>query len=456
MTTASKGYAALLTLALASVLASGAAQAAPMNLLQAYQAALQNDPTYRSAIYENQAGQEARIMGRSNLLPKLSGRYATSKNQADITQSGKNMLGQPVTQTTQRDYTSLNAGVTLRQPLVNFEALALYNQGIAKTHYSDAQFVGRSQELMLRLVGAYADAQYSEDQLMLAMAQRDAYREQMHVNERLFKQGEGTKTDMLETEAHANLAEAQVLEAQDNVTVARNTLAGIVGMEVTELAPLNQDFRLLPLQPATFQEWRDLAMTKNAEIVALGYGVEIAREEINRQRAGHAPSMDLVAGYSKQKSSATNTINQDDNVRSIGVEVNIPLFSGGYTSSATRQAVANAEKARSDLDAKINQVSVELRKQFSLMQSAGPRIDALVKSADSASLLIKATQQSIKGGVRINLDLLNAQQQLYTSRRDLALARYNYLLAYLRMRSAAGTLNQQDLGNIAGYFMAAQ
>jgi protease secretion system outer membrane protein len=212
----------------------------------------------------------------------------------------------------------------------------------------------------------------------------------------------------------------------------------------------------LPLQPATFQEWRDLAMTKNAEIVALGYGVEIAREEINRQRAGHAPSMDLVAGYSKQKSSATNTINQDDNVRSIGVEVNIPLFSGGYTSSATRQAVANAEKARSDLDAKINQVSVELRKQFSLMQSAGPRIDALVKSADSASLLIKATQQSIKGGVRINLDLLNAQQQLYTSRRDLALARYNYLLAYLRMRSAAGTLNQQDLGNIAGYFMAAQ
>ena len=142
MMTASKGYAALL--ALASVLASGAAQAAPMNLLQAYQAALQNDPTYRSAIYENQAGQEARIMGRANLLPKLSGRYATSKNQADITQSGRNVLGQPVTQTTHRDYTSLNAGVTLRQPLINFEAFALYNQGIAKTNYSDAQFVGRN------------------------------------------------------------------------------------------------------------------------------------------------------------------------------------------------------------------------------------------------------------------------------------------------------------------------
>lgn len=459
MIIANKAGAALLTLALASGLAAapaGSARAAQMNLLQAYQAALQNDPAYRSAIYENQAGQEARIMGRSNLLPKLSGRYATSKNQAEITQSGKNILGQPVTQTTDRDYTSVYAGVSLRQPLVNFEALALYNQGIAKTNYSDAQFVGRSQELMLRLVAAYADAQYSEDQLVLAVAQRDAYHEQMRVNERLFKQGEGTKTDMLETEARANLADAQVLEAQDNVTVARNTLAGIVGMEVTELAPLNQDFRLLPLQPSTFQEWRDLAMTKNAEIVALGYAVEIAREEIKRQRAGHAPSLDLVGGYTKQQSSATNTINQDDKVRSIGVELNIPLFSGGYTSSATRQAVANHEKARSDLDVKINQVSVELRKQFSLMQSAGPRIDALVKSADSASLLVQATRKSIKGGVRINLDLLNAEQQLYTSRRDLALARYNYLLAYLRMRSAAGTLNQQDLGNIAGYFMAAQ
>jgi len=360
MTAASKVSAALLALALASNLA--VAQAAPMNLLQAYQAALQNDPTYRGAIYENQAGQEARNMGRSYLLPKLSGQYATSKNQADITQSGKNILGQPVSQTTHPDYTSVNAGVTLRQPLVNFEALALYNQGVAKTNYSDAQFVGRSQDLMLRLVGAYADAQYSDDQLALAVAQRDAYREQMRVNERLFKQGEGTKTDMLETEARANLADAQVLEAKDNVTVARNTLAGIVGMEVTELAPLNQNFRLLPLQPATFQEWRDLAMTKKAEIVALGYAVEIAREEINRQRAGYAPSLDLVGSYSKQKSSATNTINQDDNVRSIGVELNIPLFSGGYTSAAIRQAVANHEKARSDLDVKINQTWVELRK----------------------------------------------------------------------------------------------
>ncbi|MEO8407396.1 MAG: TolC family outer membrane protein [Oxalobacteraceae bacterium] len=443
-------------LALISGLTVGVAQAAPMNLLQAYQAALQNDPTYRGAIYENQAGQEARNLGRASLLPKVSAYYTTGKNRADITQTGQNFLGKPVTQTTHPDYTSVNAAVTLRQPIVNFEALALYNQGIAKTNYSDAQFVGRSQELMLRLVGAYADAQYSEDQLVLAMAQRDAYREQMHVNERLFKQGEGTRTDMLETEARANLADAQVLEAQDNVTVARNTLAGIVGRDVTELAPLNQDFRLLPLQPATFQEWRDLALAKNAEIVALGYALEVAHEEINRQRAGHAPSMELVGSYGKQQSTTTNTLNQDANVRSIGVEVNIPLFSGGYTSAATRQAVANHEKARSDLDVKINQVSVELRKQFSLMQSAGPRIDALVKSADSASLLIKATRQSIKGGVRINLDLLNAQQQLYTSRRDLALARYNYLLAYLRMRSAAGTLNQQDLGDIAGYFMAAQ
>lgn len=456
MATASKVCAAWLALALSSNLAIGVAQAAPMNLLQAYQAALQNDPTYRGARHENQAGQEARNMGRSNLLPKLSANYSTSKNRAEITQTGQNFLGQPVTDTTHPAYTSVNAGVILRQPIVNFEALALYNQGVAKTNYSDAQFAGRSQDLMLRLVAAYSDAQYSEDQLVLAAAQRDAYREQMRVNQRLFKQGEGTRTDMLETEARANLADAQVLEAQDNVTVARNTLAGIVGMEVTELAPLNQDFRLLPLQPATFQEWRDLAMIRNAEIVALGYAVEIAREEINRQRAGHAPSVDLVGSYGKQKSTTTNTLNQDAIVRSVGVEVSIPLFSGGYASAATRQAVASHEKARSDLDVKISQVAVELRKQFSLMQSAGPRIDALVKSADSASLLIEATRQSIKGGVRINLDLLNAQQQLYTSRRDLALARYNYLLAYLRMRSAAGTLNQQDLGDIAGYFVAAQ
>lgn len=428
--------------------------AAPLTLLQAYQAALQNDPTYRGAINEHKAGQENVNLGRSRLLPRLSISYAANKNNAEITTT-QTSFGQTFTNTTHPTYTGVNAALVLRQPLVNFEALASYKQGVAQTEYSDAQFAGRSQDLMLRLVAAYADAQYNEDQLALAIAQRDAYLEQMHVNERMFKLGEGTKTDMLETQARASLAQAQVLEARDTLATARNTLAGIVGLDVTELAPLNKNFRVLPVKPASVQAWLDIAMQKNAEIVALGYALEAAHQEVNRQRAGHFPNVDFVASRSKQDSASINTYNQDANVNAVGVEINIPLFAGGYVSAATRQAAANYEKARNDLDAKKNQISVELHKQFGLMQSSEPRIDALMKSVESARLLVIATKQSIKGGVRINLDLLNAQQQLYTAQRDLALARYNYMLAYLRMRNAAGTLEPQDLTDIAKYFVAA-
>jgi protease secretion system outer membrane protein len=276
----------------------------------------------------------------------------------------------------------------------------------------------------------------------------------MRVNERMFQKGEGTKTDTLETRAKYDLAEAQVLEARDNLTTARNMLAGIVGQEVTQLEPLADNFQVKPMEPANFDAWKTLALDRNAEIAAQRYAVEASRQEINKSRAGHAPRVDLVAAYSKNTSETITTLNQDATVRSVGVQVTVPLYSGGSVNAATRQSVANHEKAKSDLEAKTNQVLVELRKQYNLLQSSISRIDALVKSVGSSDMLIEATRQSIKGGVRINLDLLNAQQQLYAARRDLAQARYNYLLSYLRLRNAAGTLNADDLGMVAGYFGA--
>jgi outer membrane protein, protease secretion system len=438
------------TLATAMMLQIGPASA--MSLLQAYDAALQNDPTYRSAIHDNEAGQQYKALGLSNLLPIVSANYSTGKNRYDITTP--NFLGQETT--THPANTSKAGGVSLRQPLFNLDGVARYYQGVAQTNYSDAQFSARSQDLVLRLVGAYADAQYAEEQLVLVTAQRDAYAEQMRVNERMFQKGEGTRTDMLETRARYELAEAQVLEAQDNLTTARNTLAGIVGQDVNQLDPLSDNFQVKPMEPTDFNAWKALAMERNPEIVAQRYAVEAARQEINKNRAGHAPRLDFVAGYNKNTSETINTLNQDSTVRSVGVQLNIPLYSGGYVNAATTQAVANHEKAKSDLDAKTTQVLVELRKQYSLVLSSASRIDALVKSLNSADLLIEATRQSIKGGVRINLDLLNAQQQFYTARRDLVLARYNYLLGYLRLRNAAGTLDAEDLNAVAGYFVAAR
>ena len=441
----------LLAGVLASVFMLQVGGASAMGLIQAYEAALQNDPTYIAAIHENEAGQQNKALGRSSLLPNVSASYSKNKNRADITEP---VMGHPIT--SHPIYTSKIATVGVRQPLFNLEGVARYFQGIAQADYSDAVFSSRAKDLVLRLVGAYAEAKYAEDNLALATAQRDAYAEQMRVNERMFQKGEGTRTDMLETQAKYDFAEAQVIETRDNLTTARNSLAAIVGVDVTQLDSLSENFRVQPLQPADFAEWKAIALEQNAEIAAQRYAVEASRQEVNKNRAGHAPRVDMVASLSKNQGETLNTFDQESTSRSIGVQVNIPLYSGGYVSAATSQAASNYEKAKSDLEAKRSQVLVELRKQYSMVLSSATKIDALVKSVNSAKLLVTATEQSIKGGVRINLDLLNAQQQLYTARRDLAQARYNYLLSYLRLRNAAGTLNADDVRYVAEYFVASR
>jgi protease secretion system outer membrane protein len=159
-----------------------------------------------------------------------------------------------------------------------------------------------------------------------------------------------------------------------------------------------------------------------------------------------------VASYSKGNNETINTIGEENINRSLGVQVNIPLYQGGAINAQTRQAAAVYERARADLDARSDKVTVELRRAHSQAQSSVRKIDALVKAVDAAKLLMTATEQSIKGGVRINLDLLAAQEQLFTSQRDLAQARYTYLIATLRLRALAGNIGNQEIREIAAYF----
>jgi outer membrane protein, protease secretion system len=434
-----------------AVLLLHAGQTAAIGLMQAYDAALQNDPVYRSAISENQAGQQNKAIGRSGLLPSVQYSYTTSKNRAETT--APNFLG--TLHTTHPEYTSSASSISLRQTLFNLDAAARYQQGIAQANYSEAQFTSRSQDLIIRLVTTYASAKYAEDQFDLYAAQRDALIEQKRMNDRMFEKGEGTKTDMLETQAKLDVAEAQVIEAADNLATARNTLAIMIGRDVTRLDGLINDFKAAPLLPSSFDEWKALASSNNPELAADRFAVEAAEQEIKKSRAGHAPRLDLNASYSRSSAESLTTYQQDSSVRSIGVQLVVPLYSGGYVDAVTSRALANRAKAKSDLDATTNKVMIELSKQFSAVQSSAAKMAALLKAVNSATLVVQATQQSVKGGVRINLDVLNAQQQLVAAKRDLAQARYNYLISFLKLRVAAGTLNIDDLRTVAGYFSAA-
>lgn len=431
--------------AAALLLASGSASA--ISLQAAYQAALKNDPAFRMNFYENQSGKENAVIGRSALLPTVSAQFSGSKNVADQ----EYIQGKALVPSHPR-YISRSSVVQVRQPLFAMEAIQRYRQGKVQAEQSDAAFEASTNEVALRLLGAYCDTLFADEQVALSRVQRDMYAEQQKVNQRLFEKGEGTRTDMLETRARLDLAEATLVEAQDNALAARNTLAGVIGMDPGTLDRLSDSFRVGDLDIGPFEKWHKLMLDNNRELAAARLAVENARLEIGKQKAGHYPRVDLFASYSKSAAETLNTNNQNTTNRTIGVQVNIPIYQGGAVNATTRQAAAGYERAKADVDARTSKLMVELRKAHSTVNSSVNKVEALVKAVASGKELMKATEQSIKGGVRINLDLLNAQQQLFTSQRDLAQARYAYLIALLRLRAIAGTVDESDIRQIAAYF----
>jgi len=426
-----------------------------IGLQELYAAAQANDPTYREARHERDAGLQNEIIGRAGLLPQVSFSYSRSQNKGDRELPGLNgrLATEPL------DYTSQSKTLQLRQPLYDKKALATYRRGTAQSGFSVAQFEGRSQELILRLTEAYTLYLQSQDQVKLAEAQLVSLEELQAVNQRLLEQGEGTRTDVLETQARHDVAAAELIEAKDQLENSRRALVAMVGADMerhlSELDPLREDFLLTELQPNTLGAWRELALSSNAELLSQQYVVEASRQEVEQSRSDHFPRVALVGSVGLSDSETTSIINQKYNVRSLGVQMSIPLYAGGGVTAAVAQASSRLEAASAELDAKTGRIMVELHKQFSLVSSSSARVEALTKAVQSSRLLVQATTKSVAAGTRINADVLETRRQLFGTQRNLGKAKYDYLLAYLRLRYTAGALREADLFQVASYFAPA-
>lgn len=438
--------------ALFSLLFFLCSQTYALDLMRAYEAALGNDPTFRGAIKENEAAQANQAIGRSNLLPQISGNASQMANATAV--NGPIYLNGPSVTSTQA-YPSNGASIQITQPLFNLTALAQMRQGNAQAAQGEAKFVYSAQDLLVRVMQAYSDALYAEDNLAYLVAQRDAYKEQLAVNERMLERGEGIITDVLETKASYELAVAQVIEAQDQVNDTKRKLEAITGVPITasdHIRKLKSGFKPLILKPNRYIEWRDLAIENNPELRAATQAVEVARQNYEQQQAGHAPVVSAVASWGSSLSQSVPMIGQRAVTSSAGVQLTIPFYSGGGVAARAVQAYASYEKAQADRDAVIDKITIELHKQFDLMRSSVLRIQALNRSVISGAELTKAMRKSVQGGQRINLDVLVADKTLATSQRDLAQANYNHLIAYLKLKQQAGTLEVDDLEMVAGYF----
>jgi protease secretion system outer membrane protein len=435
-----------LTAVLALAALSLPAQA--LSLMESYKAALEKDPAYQRARFDRDAANEYENIGRAALMPSVSASYNISKNDADRTTTFTN--GQK--QQDNPQYTSKVAVIQLRQPLFNLDAWQRYQGGKVQVNYSEARFVGDSQDLISRLTTAYLDALLAENQLQLAVAQREAYLENQVASQNLLEKGAGTKTDVLEARARYELAQAQVLEAEDTVKTKRDELGVIIGTDPGALDTLASSLPELALAPTTLAEWEALAAANNPEVRAQRYSVDYAQTEVERNRAGHYPRVDLVASHSRNTADSLFTFNQQSTVNAIGVQMSIPIYSGGSVTAQTRQAAARLSSGRADYDGALQKALVEVRKQYQLVASTRIRMSAMEQAVSSAAEAVEATRKSVAGGQRVNLDVLNAMQQLYTARRDLAEARHGYLQAYLKLHAAAGMLSGEGLDKIATCF----
>ncbi len=406
-------------------------------------------PDFQAALHERRAGSENRAIGRAGLLPSLRYDYNKARNDSTVSQGDARV---------ERDYRSYASTLSLEQPLFDYEAYARYRQGEAQALFADEQFRGRSQELAVRLFAAYSETLFAREQVVLAEAQRRALETQLAFNQRAFEEGEGTRTDLLETRARLSLTRAEEIAASDRAAAARRTLEAMLGqaLEDRELAAPIERFPALRLQPATFEGWRQVALQRSAELGAQRYALEAAAYEVERNRAGHLPRLSLYASSSKTHSASESTYEQKYDTDSVGLRLSLPLFEGGRVSAATRQAGDKYAQAQAELDAQVASVINDLHSQFDLTASSLAKVRAYEMAVAAAREQVTATRRSVAGGERVNRDVLDAEQQFYGARRDLAEARYAYLNAWLRLRQLAGVLEDRDLAVLAAYFGAGE
>lgn len=429
---------ALLASLMASAFLSLNAQA--VDLLEVYREALVNDAPYASARASLAAGRERETQGRAGLLPTvgITGNY--SRNNLDLTTGGVSAT---------RAYNSDGYTVSLSQPLFRVANWETYQQGKLSAAASEAQFGQVQQDLIVRVAQAYFDVLASQDALASVQAQKIAITEQLASAKRNFEVGTATITDTHEAQARYDLVVAQEIAAQNDLQIRRTALQQIIGKPPAELAPLVPGVKLNAPEPATIDKWVESAETQNYNVVGSQLALEIAQREIKRNRAGHYPTLDLVASrnHTNQGTSASlsSLANNISNTNSIGVQLAIPVFSGFSVDSKVREAIALEDKARADLE-NARRVAAQGARQSFLGVNAGlAQVRALEAAEVSSKSSLDSNRLGYQVGVRINIDVLNAQQQLYSTQRDLAKARYDTIVNGLRLKSTAGTLKEDDL-----------
>ncbi|MGB4468929.1 MAG: TolC family outer membrane protein [Azovibrio sp.] len=411
------------------------------DLLSLYRQALEANASYLAARAEADAQREVLPQARAQLLPNLS--FSGSKGKNTTEQTSQGFYG-PVTR--EIDYNSHNYALTLKQPLFRAYNFALYAQSKAQVASADARLEQALQDLAVTVGSAYFDVLLARSELQVNRSQQQAYEAQMQYAEKAFRAGAGTRTDVDEARSRLDLVKAQAIQLEYKVEFALDTLRTVVGRPLTPLSTLNPErLELVPPDPVRLEDWVEVAEQVNPKLRALRSDVEAAEKEVWKARSGHMPTVDLVAQRSDSKSDSNTTIGSEYDTKMVGVQVSIPIFSGGYVNSTVRQAQANLEKVRQQMEAMRREVGLQVRKEFDGAAQGVHWVKAYTQAVQSAEQTLFSTRKGFQAGTRNSLDILNAEQSLASAHRDLSRGRYEYVLARLRLMALVGRLDNEEM-----------
>lgn len=407
------------------------------DLLQLYQEALTSDASYASARTTLVANREKEVQGRSSLLPSVSVNGNYGRNTQEVVAADAD---------SRYDFSGNSYTIAISQALFRVANWEIYQQAKLAVAAGEAQFTEAQQDLIVRVAQAYFDVLASQEVLESVRAQKAAISEQLAYAKQNYEVGTTIITDVHEAQARYDLVLAQEISAQNDLQIKRSALQYITGKKPDTLAPLRKDANLNLLEPQDMNQWVERAEALNYGVVNANLALEIADRDIKRSRAGHYPTVDLVITRNHIYQGANSTtVAGAVNTNTIGVQWAIPIFSGFSVDSKVRESIALKEKARADLENARRTATQSVRQAFLSVNAGLAQVRALEAAEVSNKTALESNRLGYQVGVRINIDVLNAQQQLYAVQRDLSKARYDVIVSNLRLKFTAGTLREDDL-----------
>ncbi len=415
------------------------------DLLEAYQLALTSDPRYRAAEFTYLADKQNLQQARAVLRPTINA--TADRSRIDIeTETDTGIVSRPAGDA---DINRTVFELTLTQPIYNRALFAGLRQARAEVRRADAQFAAARQDLIIRVAEGYFGLLATLDNVELAGAEKAANARQLEVAEGRLSVGLATITDVHDARARFQLARAQEIEAINEVRDRRQALREITGRVIRTIATVDRKAPLVEPDPPDLNKWVETALTQDPALIAASETASIAREEVKRQRAEHWPTLDLVGSLSDT--------DEDESIpgpgieierTEIGLQLSVPIYQGGLITSLTKEAAHRYNAAQQDLEAQRRLTERAARAAFLGVTSGVTRIEALRQAVIASESASEAKTEGFKAGINTNLDVLDAQRDLFRARRDLLVASYTYILNLLRLKRAAGIVNKNDLALI--------